>query len=321
MGDDFDDFEEGTEADADDDFGDFDDGLEAPALAQDAQPAVQSVAQEPAIPSFVSSNDLICLMMMFMSGLTFSLAFMLIRFQPLIDYRSLSSFQDLLAATEAPLDAMFPSTNSEKLASLPDPDPIPSDSPIFPSDRSRSLWKQLITPPPLQPPNWTKSRIRRLFLVSLGVPVDLDEILPPSKQKKLVLPDINLDSPHRPSEADKNIGSVARLKSQAANGSNASLDSAQSTSKTTRRRPRGPAPPPELDLGAVKRLCATTSEKLNGLTDDELEAHVKSLEIMTERTSEVLEYWLKRRDGARKEKEAFEGVIENLVRHARRVRK
>jgi hypothetical protein len=246
---------------------------------------------------------------------------MLILFQPLIDYRSISSLSDLLAASGTHLDAMFPSTTSEKLASLPDPDPIPSDSPIFPSDRSRSLWKQLITPPPLQPPNWTKSRIRRLFLVSLGVPVDLDEILPPSKQKKLVLPDINLELPSRPSESDKNIGSVGRLKLEAANGSNASVDSAQSMSKTPRRRLRGPAPPPELDLGAVKRLCATTSEKLDGLTDDELRAHVKSVETMAERTSEVLEYWLKRRDGARKEKEAFEGVIENLVRHARRVRK
>jgi hypothetical protein len=260
-------------------------------------------------------------MMIFIRASACSRVFMLILFQPLIDYRSMSSFSDLLAATETHLDAMFPSTTSEKLASLPDPEPIPSDSPIFPSDRSRSLWKQLITPPPLQPPNWTKSRIRRLFLVSLGVPVDLDEILPPSKQKKLVLPDIKLESPSRPSESDKTIGSVARLKSQAANGSNASVDSAQSASKTPRRRPRGPAPPPELDLGAVKRLCATTSEKLNGLTDDELQAHVKSLEFMAERTSEVLEYWLKRRDGARKEKEAFEGVIENLVRHARRVRK
>lgn len=241
--------------------------------------------------------------------------------QPLVDYRSLSTLSDLLASTHVHLDAMFPSTTSEKLDALSNPEPIPSDSPIFPSDRSRSLWKQLITPPALQPPNWTKSRIRRLFLVSLGVPVDLDEILPPSKQKKLVLPDIHIESSSRPSSSDKNIGSVARLKAEAANDSNASVDSAQSATKTSRRRPRGPAPPPELDLGAVKRLCATTTEKLDGFTDEELKAHVQSLESMAEKTSEVLEYWLKRRDGARKEKEAFEGVIENLVRHARRVRK
>lgn len=72
---------------------------------------------------------------------------------------------------------------------------------------------------------------------------------------------------------------------------------------------------------AVKRLCATTDEKLDGFTDEELQAHVKELSAVTEQTSELLEYWLKRRDGLRKEKEAFEGVIENLVRHARRVRK
>lgn len=153
----------------------------------------------------------------------------------------------------------------------------------------------------------------------MGVPVDLDEILPPSKQKKLVLPDINLESSRR-SESDKNVGSVARLKQQAANDSTASLDSNQSgkEGKPRSRRPKGPAPPPDLDLIGVKRLCATTDEKLDGLTDEEMQAHVKQLESLTEKTSELLEYWLRRRDGLRKEKEAFEGVIENLIRHMRK---
>merc|ERR1711939_1183605 len=174
---------------------------------------------------------------------------------PLLDFDKHSSVPELLAATKAHLDAMFPSSTDERLSSMPSQEPVPDSSPIFPSDRSRSLWKQLITPPPLQPPNWTQSRIRRLFLVSLGVPVDLDEILPPSKQKKLVLPDINLE-PSRKSESDKNLGSVARLKQQATNDSTASLDSNQSgeEGKSSRsRRPKGPAPPPDLDLVAVKR--------------------------------------------------------------------
>ena len=161
-------------------------------------------------------------------------------------------------------------------------------------------------------------------MISLGVPIDLDEILPPSKQKKLVLPDIDLEPPTFPprkSESDKTIGSVARLKAKAANDSSASVDSNQSNSKQSRRRPRGPAPPPELDLAAVRRLCATTNEKLNGFTEEELQSHVNELQSLTEKTSDLLEYWLKRKDGALKEKEAFEGVIENLVKHARRVRK
>lgn len=56
------------------------------------------------------------------------------------------------------------------------------------------------------------------------------------------------------------------------------------------------------------------------MNDEELQDHVKRLEEATLRASEVLEYWLKRRDERVREKEAFEGVIENLVRHARRVR-
>ena len=58
LGDDFDDFEEGAEADADDDFGEFDDGFEEPALVEDVQPPAQPVAREAPIPSFVSSHDL-----------------------------------------------------------------------------------------------------------------------------------------------------------------------------------------------------------------------------------------------------------------------
>lgn len=71
----------------------------------------------------------------------------------------------------------------------------------------------------------------------------------------------------------------------------------------------------------MHRLCATTDAALDGFTDEELAAHVKTLENMAARASEVLEYWLKRRDEQIGEKEAFEGVIENLVKHARQVRK
>ncbi|KAK3062124.1 hypothetical protein LTR53_019507, partial [Teratosphaeriaceae sp. CCFEE 6253] len=120
----------------------------------------------------------------------------------------------------------------------------------FPTDRSLALWQQLATPPPyLQPPNWTRSRIRRLFLVSLGVPVDLDEILPPSKQTRLVLPNIHLATSPRASSA------IERLREGGANDSTTSLDSRTSgghptsKSKSSSRRPaKGPPPPPHPDF-------------------------------------------------------------------------
>lgn len=194
------------------------------------------------------------------------------------------------------------------------------------TERSLSLWSQLVAPPPLQPPNWTKSRIRRLFLVSLGVPVDLDEILPASKQKKLVLPSMDLEGKKRDdtatttSAADATNRSRSRLKKDGQRSSR-SLDTTRRPSGTQEPRRRGQAPPPELDLSAARRLCATTDAARDGFTDEELRAHVAQLEHMSTRATEVLEYWLKRRDAQRAEKEAFEGVIENLVKHARQVRK
>lgn len=67
-------------------------------------------------------------------------------------------------------------------------------------------------------------------------------------------------------------------------------------------------------LAALKKSDAEIDE----LSDAQLKAFVEELEGTTRLASEVLEYWLKRRDEAKGEKEAFEGVIENLVRHARR---
>lgn len=302
FGDDFDDFEEGAQAGTydDDDFGDFDD---FESQQETPQPQTQPIEQPQPIPKF-----------------------------PLLDFEALSSLPDLLETTRIHLDAMFSNTTDSATPSISSDD-IPSNNPIFPTERSHSLWKQLITPPPLQPPNWTQSRIRRLFLISLGVPVDLDEILPPSKQKKLILPDITLPSRNSmaPDDSAHPNDPLTKLRSSAANDSTTSITSDASASTPTgtskaRGRPRptsmkpGPPPPPNLDLQHVKRLCATTPEKIAGFTDEELQAHVKEMEGLTEKTSLVLEYWLKRRDGLRKEKEAFEGVIENLVRHAQRVR-
>jgi hypothetical protein len=54
---------------------------------------------------------------------------------------------------------------------------------------------------------------------------------------------------------------------------------------------------------------------------EELQEHVKKLEAMQGTAKEVLEYWTKRTDEKLGDREAFEGVIENLVKHARKVRK
>jgi len=43
---------------------------------------------------------------------------------------------------------------------------------------SRDAYAQLTTAPILKPLDWTRSRVRREHLISMGVPVNLDEVCP-----------------------------------------------------------------------------------------------------------------------------------------------
>jgi hypothetical protein len=218
---------------------------------------------------------------------------------------NLTTPTDIDSSIQPYLDLIFPDTKTTPTQSAP------SDitGAAFLSDRSLSLWQQLLQPPPMAPPNWTRSRIRRLFLVSLGVPVDLDEILPPSKQKRLILPNINLSSTASP----RHSTAIDRLKQGSANNSTTSVDSKGAAKSKQKRHTmlKGPPPPPDFDLNAAALLCSTTYEALCNMLDAELQEHLATLDDLNQRG--VLEYWLMRRDEGVKEKEALEGVIENLV--------
>lgn len=148
--------------------------------------------------------------------------------------------------------------------------------------------------------------------------MDLDEILPASKQKKLILPSIHIPgdrSPRPSSDGRNNGGPLERVKRE--NESSTSIDS--SSSKPERKR-KGPPPPPELDISSTMQLCATTDAALQGLTDDELKMHIDHLKGLQERAKEVFEYWQKRLESALGDKDAFEQVIESLVAHAKKLR-
>lgn len=246
--------------------------------------------------------------------------------QPIPDFDGMDT-DDIFNTTEPYLNALFPTTAEDEDITITPP---PKDNPIFFTPRSASLWSQLVAPPPLQPPDWIRSRIRRLFLVSLGVPVDLDEILPASKQKKLVLPSVH--SP-RTSNDSRRSGSKgpSRIKtgqpgleggsSSDAGGGTGGGGAGGGGGGGARTGTKRKAPPPEFDLVAAKQLCATTDEALDGMTDAELKEHVNRLEGLDGTAKAVLDYWQQRTDEQIGEREAFEGVIENLVKHARKTRK
>jgi hypothetical protein len=149
-----------------------------------------------------------------------------------------------------------------------------------------SLWNQLAAPVPLNPPDWKRSRIRRLFLVSLGIPVNLDEILPASgKKKKLVLPSTKPETP-----------------------------------KPTLSGKLPPIAPP-FDPVSARHQSSVSALALQNMTIQELREHISILKIVNASASENLTYWLARREEALGEKESLEGVIESLVGWTERQRK
>ena len=167
-----------------------------------------------------------------------------------------------------------------------------------------------------------------MFLVSLGVPVDLDEILPPSKQKRLILPSMEGVDGESDTWRERPSTAFEALKNTKTNESSTSIDSKTGQARPSRTRKtaattstttgsstvrNGPPPPPSFDLNAASLLCSTTEIALTVYTDGELQQHLLTLRELNERASKVLEYWLQRKDEGLKEKEALEGVIENLV--------
>ena len=236
--------------------------------------------------------------------------------QELVDLDSASSLDDVSGACQALVSDLFPMTRD--LSSGIEQDISLFKAPSF-TERSQSLWSQLVAPPPLQPPNWVKSRIRRLFFVSLGVPVNLDEILPASKQKKLVLPSIEVEreaSQHQTGDSSAN-GSAAKSKQK--DGSLVPTSPSSSGKADHRRKAQSAAS--SFDANLARLLCSRTTEALANLTDEELQEHTLQLAALNTSASEALRYWLVQRDSANGDKEAFEEVIDNLVKHAKKIRK
>ena len=174
------------------------------------------------------------------------------------------------------------------------------------------------------------------------MPVDLDEILPASsKQKKLVLPSLHRTTStgslkSRASSDSRAKGATARVAGGGGGGggdgrkdSGVSSQAEGGAASSSRKQKRadggggggGTSPERSFDLVSARQVCMLTDAALGGMTDGELRAHIGRLEAMQGTAQGVLTYWQKRTDEKIGDREAFEGVIENLVKHAKKMRK
>ncbi|KAH9077238.1 hypothetical protein EDB83DRAFT_2348962 [Lactarius deliciosus] len=166
---------------------------------------------------------------------------------------------------------------------------------------SRALYQSLfhISPPSAHPPNWVRSRIRRQHLISLGIPVNLDEVLPHAGIKPL--PALHITT--RPMSAPP----VPRNGVQPLNG-RASSNTSRNTSRAGTPVPGATAP------GNARR------DQLSLLPLASLEAYLSDLRTQTQNTSALLTYLLQTKDALQQDSETYNRLIAELVGEAQKMK-
>ncbi|KAJ7094568.1 hypothetical protein B0H15DRAFT_830058, partial [Mycena belliarum] len=181
---------------------------------------------------------------------------------------------------------------------------------ILVNPESRELYTMLFqSPPPTKPPNWTRSRIRRQHLISLGIPVNLDEVLPPQANGKPMPP---LQVTTRPMSAPPGPHNHHPPASRGP------------SSRSGTPQPGGRAeqfgPKPEIDDAKIAHLLALDAETLTIQPLATLEGYLASLRAQTASTSALLSHLLQTRESLQQDSETYNGLIAELVGEAQKIK-
>jgi len=189
---------------------------------------------------------------------------------------------------------------------------------------SRALYQSLfhLSPPSAYPPNWVRSRIRQQHLITMGIPVNLDEVLPHAGSKPL--PALHITT--RPMSAPP----VARNGAQPLNGRASSNTSRAGTPVAGAPAPGnsrrgtvaqlGLGPKPQLDERRIGELLALTPDQLSLLPLASLEACLSDLRTQTQNMSALLTYLLQTKDALQQDSETYNGLIAELVGEAQKMK-
>ncbi|KAH9179761.1 hypothetical protein EDB89DRAFT_1923078 [Lactarius sanguifluus] len=189
---------------------------------------------------------------------------------------------------------------------------------------SRALYQSLFhtSPPSAHPPNWIRSRIRRQHLISLGIPVNLDEVLPHAGIKPL--PALHITT--RPMSAPPvPRNGVQPLNGRASsNTSRAGTPVPGATAPGNARRGAvsqlGLGPKPQLDEHRIGELLSLTPDQLSLLPLASLEACLSDLRTQTQNTSALLTYLLQTKDALQQDSETYNRLIAELVGEAQKMK-
>ena len=177
-----------------------------------------------------------------------------------------------------------------------------------------------MTPPPVPlPPSWTRSRIRRQHLIALGIPVNLDEVMP-SLPKGKALPRLEVTT--RPASAPPGPRNHEKMRSSGGGsrgpGSpvNGGTLPAFDQSKIDALLSISPGKFCVIEFGTSDAKCRIETLPLLPLTV--LDGHLESLRQARSAVTKHLTELLQKRESLRQDNETYHGLIGELVGEAQK---
>ncbi|KZP24696.1 hypothetical protein FIBSPDRAFT_784613 [Athelia psychrophila] len=198
-------------------------------------------------------------------------------------------------------------------------------SQILVAPESRDLYNALFhAPPPMKPPNWTRSRIRQQHLISLGIPVNLDEIMPYAAGKALPPLQITtrpMSAPPVARNLPQSIKPAASTNNSRANSrANSRTGTPVSTTRPSTVSQLGLGPKPQLEEAKVTELLAVDPDTLPLMPLASLERHLAEIRAQTVNTSGLLTHLLQTREALQQDSETYNGLIAELVSEAQKTK-
>ncbi|PWZ03375.1 hypothetical protein BCV70DRAFT_15866 [Testicularia cyperi] len=218
------------------------------------------------------------------------------------------------------------------------------------SGTSRQLWSDVSSFPSIKPIDWVRSKTRRDYLISMGIPVNLDEIhstfasgsrgpssqLPPLKLKlDSSVPrasgpgsapadgnGLQRSSSLRASTLSSSSGSSAVQRSASTSNSPRNGSSSPALGSSTNSRERmaerrreelGLGPPPVVDLKRAEELVGKTEDQLTLMSLPALRSMQRELNTLTTSTSSLLTHHLTLRESYQADSEMYNSMIKELV--------
>ncbi|KAE8266253.1 hypothetical protein A4X09_0g6089 [Tilletia walkeri] len=312
--DDFD-FQDAADPSADfDDFGDFDD---VAAIEPDAaQPEAPAEPVEPDPPQSPAQQT----------------------WAALSDPRSLTQ-EDLVASIRSILQPTFPAQPSspypyhlDALTSAGAIQPA-SQAPIKPKSSphartgvlaaanpaTQAVWDDLVSRPPkgYKPVSWARSGARRRLYTALGIPINLDEELPPSISGSLPPLKISLGSESsgeaRPAKTRGPSTSSKPSSGRSTPQPGASSGGGSGAGPKTWRGTPQTATAPTLDLPRIEAILNLSPSQLSFLPVSALRTLAAELRTHTVSTSASLAFFLQKRDTLANDADTYNAMIRDLV--------